>query len=413
MQRVLTASAPPLAGPADARRTTPAHRQKPRQARRRLRLGITGVGASVVLSLALLGATLLGAVPIDAEWRLVPGPLGVPVSAASVALAVYLAHALLLVAVEHAGGRRAVRAVPAFGAWLVAWLRGVLVLGVLAGSGVAVIVTAGSVAGTFAAAAAAFALALALLIAQGPLARLTASLSIRSAPEHVADGAREAGIPSASVRVVDASDEAFVGGWVGWAAGELWIPASWTQEENADLLTVQWHRRQAQRTSYARRRGWWRAALWAAVGLLLTAPLLPYGWSDARLWLLLPALATLWSFVAVLMLPSVSRAAVFYADAAAARALGTTRTVAAIEQLDAAQDDEPERTRVVEFIFHPVPSVGNRRRRLLMRRQPPFGGGHQQTRLTLFASLATGSVLGRMVHCNIGRPSLWVMYPGD
>lgn len=382
-------------------------------ARRRLRLGITGVGASVLLSLALLIATFAGALPLTPSSRLISGPIGVPLTAAALALVVFAVHAALLLLVEHAGGRRAVRVAPSLGAWTASWLRGVIVLGALMIGSVTAVVTAGAVAGTAAAAATSFGIALALLVLQGPLARLTAALTFTAPSAAVIASATHAGIDPALVHVVDANDESFVGGWIGWSTHALWIPSWWTRAEHADLLLVQLYRRAAQRSSLARQRGWWRAAVWPAVGVLLTASIVPYSWQDARLWLLVPALGTLWSFLAVLLLPSMSRPAVHYADSMAARAVGTTRVMAAASRLDAAQDDEPERSALVEFIFHPVPSVSNRRRRLLTDRVPPIGGGHQQTRLTLFASLAAGSVLGRMVHCNIGRPGLWVVYPGD
>jgi hypothetical protein len=383
------------------------------QARRRLRLGITGVGSSVLLALAVILATVLGAVPLDPNWRLAPGVPGTFASAALVTLLLFTSHAVLLVALEHAGGRRAVRHAPAVTRWFGSWLRGFTVLAALGSVSLATVITAGTLAGTGAAAATALALSLGLLVAQGPLARAVAALHLASPSDTVREQAQQLGLDPDALRVVHAADESFVGGWVGWDRDALWIPAWWTQAEHADVLPVQLHRRLAQRQSYARRRGWWRAALWPALGLLLTAPLVPYAWSDTRLWLVLPALATLWSFVAVLVLPSVSRSAVHYADAVAARAIGVDTTVAVIRQLDAAQDDEPERSPVVETIFHPVPAANNRARRLRAGTTPPIGGGHQQTRLTLWASLATGSVLGRMVHCNIGRPSLWVVYPGD
>jgi hypothetical protein len=93
--------------------------------------------------------------------------------------------------------------------------------------------------------------------------------------------------------------------------------------------------------------------------------------------------------------------------------IGTDVVIDAIGALDRWQDDEPERSPLVEFIFHPVPARGARERALRTRRTVALGGGHQQARLTLYASVAGLGFLGRMVHCNIGQPSLWVIYPGD
>jgi hypothetical protein len=256
-----------------------------------------------------------------------------------------------------------------------------------------------------------------LLAAQGPIARLVTSLPVRplgtTSDAALVELARAQGVRPDAVRLVDAPDEAFVGGWVGVGAPALWLPTRWTAPDHRDLLTVQLARRHAQFTSGARRRGLLRAAGWPALGVLLFAPLLPWTPMDAPFWLALPAVSTLWMFVGVLLLPSLSRPVVINADLVAAARLGRERVARAVQQLDAWQDDEPERAPGVEFVFHPVPSRGNRERAL--QRTPPrtLGGAHQLTRLSLYASLAGGSLLGRVVHCNIGRPSLWVVYPGD
>jgi hypothetical protein len=252
-----------------------------------------------------------------------------------------------------------------------------------------------------------------LLAAQGPLARLIAPLPVAPLAPELAELARAQGVRPDAVCVVDARDEAFTGGWIGVVKPSLWVPRAWTEAAHRDLLTVQFARRQAQFASGARRRGVLRAALWPALGVLLFAPLLPWAPADAAFWLALPAVSTLWMFVGVLLLPSLSRPVVYNADAIAAARLGRDTVVSAVRQLDAWQDDEPERSPGVEFTFHPVPSRGNRERALARTPRHVHGGAHQLTRLSLFASLAGGSLLGRVVHCNIGRPSLWAVYPGD
>ena len=382
-------------------------------AKRRLRLGITGVGSSVLFALALFVAAWRDWLPLRAGWRLTTGVAAEPLSAFVLTLLVFWLHALLLLPVEHAGGRRAVRHVPRVSAWFGAWLRGALVLSLLAAVSVGLVVAAGLAGGTRAAVLTTAGLALLLLSTQGVVARLVSRLPMQPLPLKLADEARQAGIDASDVRVVAADDEAFVGGWIGALRPNLWIPVGWTDSDAETLRTVQWQRRAAQRRSGARMRGWWAAVLWPTLALWLTVSLVPFGWNDARLWLVLPAASTLWSFVAVLLLPSRSRPAVYHADAEAARVLGVDTTARAMAQLDVWQDDEPQRSELVETIFHPVPAVGNRLRRLREEVAAPNLGGHQQTRLTLLSSLVTGSVLGRAVHCNIGRPSLWVVYPGD
>lgn len=72
----------------------------------------------MVLAALWLGALLLDVVPLSASWRVVEGPLGVPVTAGVVACAAFLAHAVVMLPIEHAGGRIAVRRVPRLGTWL-------------------------------------------------------------------------------------------------------------------------------------------------------------------------------------------------------------------------------------------------------------------------------------------------------
>lgn len=385
-------------------------------ARRRLLLGVTGVGLSVVLSSVWLLLLLTGLVELPQAWRiagLADTHLTTALTAAALSLSVFVAHAMLLAGVEYVGGAVAVRQVPSRSAWLAGWARGVAVQAAVFGGVLFAAAFAASLLGWLGLVSTVLGAAIALLLLQGVLARLVAPLSVNTADAALAEIAGESGIRADALRVVGTADEAFVGGWVGLFKPQLWIPRAWTTSEHQSLLRVQLTRRHAQFVSGARRRGLWRAALWPSLGVALFAPMLPWAYTDGNFWLALPAVSTLWTFVAVLLLPSLSRPVVYSADAAAAKRLGTDAVMGAIRQLDAWQDDEPERTPGVEFIFHPVPSRNNRERALQRRTRPVLGGGHQQTRLTLYASLAGGGLLGRVVHCNIGRPALWAVYPGD
>jgi hypothetical protein len=78
--------------------------------------------------------------------------------------------------------------------------------------------------------------------------------------------------------------------------------------------------------------------------------------------------------------------------------------------LDDLQDRERERSSLVETIFHPVPSVQSR------LRGPRSTGGHgcwDAARTAVYVSAAGLGLLGRAVHCNCGRPSLWAFLPLD
>lgn len=401
----------------------------PSFARRRLRLGITGVGGSVCLALAWLGTLLLDPSALTARGFVAvvssfasglgwPAPFALVPLAVPLVLAVFAIHALLLLAVEFRGGAVVVRARPTLGTWVAAWLRGVLGQAVL----LALLTTLTAIATAWAAARGWPVLGLAggvllgsvlLLALQGVIARWLAPIAVEPADAALAALARAQGIAGDAVRIVRAPDEAFVGGWVGLRRPVLWVPAPWTDEAYRELLTVQFARRQVQFASGARRRGLVRAAGWPALGVLLAAPLLPFAPTDAAFWLALPAVSTLWMFLGVLLLPSLSRPVVYSADAVAAARLGREPVQRALRQLDTWQDDEPERSPGVEFTFHPVPSRANRERALARAARRTLGGAHQLTRLSLFTSLAAGSLLGRVVHCNIGRPALWAVYPGD
>jgi len=123
---------------------------------------------------------------------------------------------------------------------------------------------------------------------------------------------------------------------------------------------------------------------------------------------------TLWSFLGVLVLPSLSRPAVLAADAFASRTHDPALVGETISMLDQWQDDEPERDARVETVFHPVPSRGARLRALAVSSTSASSpAAWHATRMMLYLSWAGLGGLARAVHCNVGRPPVWVMLPGD
>jgi hypothetical protein len=200
------------------------------------------------------------------------------------------------------------------------------------------------------------------------------------------------------------TDPGFVGGWHG---KKLVLPSAWRTELDAEMLATQILRRIGTKKSGARVRGVVLAVLFNTAGFALS---LTYGHSLVSI----IAINTLWAFLGVLTLPTLSRGAVFAADRFAldagvpAEILGET-----IIALDKRQDDEPERSQGIEAIFHPIPSVNRRLAALERIQKAPTQGGWQALRTALYLSWASGSFLSRAVHCNIGRPELWVFFPGD
>lgn len=122
---------------------------------------------------------------------------------------------------------------------------------------------------------------------------------------------------------------------------------------------------------------------------------------------------SLWSFLGLLLLPSVSRPAVMATDLALlSRGVSRAALEAAIVRNDREQDDEPVRAKWIERVFHPIPSVAARRA-ALDRGTAPSWGADEAARLTLYLSWASLGLLCRAVHCNSGRPEYWVYLPRD
>ena len=82
-----------------------------------------------------------------------------------------------------------------------------------------------------------------------------------------------------------------------------------------------------------------------------------------------------------------------------------------VRRLDDLQDGERSRPALVETIFHPIPSVENRLDEAADAAPRP--GYWDAARTAIFLGSTGLGLLGRAVHCNCGRPSLWVFLPSD
>lgn len=365
----------------------------------RLLLGITGVGLTVVVA-----ATAL---VLDLPGRLLPADAAAsPWRATTQALTWPLTWTLLLLPLDLLGGRVAVRQLPGAAAWFTGWLRGVaLQLVVLWGAGVLLMpaARAGGLPGVVAAAVGTAAALAALL---PTLVRL----GVRTTTEPAHGSALEdAGLPPGAASWVECGDEAFVGGFGGLGRPRLLLPAAWRDLPPPERRALLVRRGLA---GGAPRLGGLAVALgWIGTGAAVAALLGDLPTSAAGL-VRFSLAATLWAFLGVLVLPTPSRRAVHALDRAAARAVGREAMAAAITALDRRQDDEPSRHPVVEAIFHPVPARDARCAGLDLP-PPRFASGWRAARLALPLALGSWSLLGRSVHCNLGRPALWWMLPGD
>lgn len=356
-------------------------------ARARLRLGIASVGTLVVLSAGLLVIGVPDDVlPDSTSWALTD------VAWLVLLVALYVA---LSAPFDLLGGlvlpRRYGRPAVADG-FLRTWVRGAGVHGCCLLVVALVLLAAGRAGGDGAALAVVLVLMVGLLAAQVRLAGLVG-------------GVRRGG------GGLSAPDPSFVGGVVGLPGRErTMLSAAWDDETER----VQLVRREAVRRSGARTLGVVAAALFDLVGLavVLSATSVSVtsvaGIAGVSLWM------TLWSFLGLLVLPSFSRRAVFAADRSAVSS-GTEPgdLIRVLRRLDAEQEDEPRRGRLVETVFHPVPSLEGRIAALAAERGPELPQPWNTARTALFLSWASLGLLSRAVHCNCGRPALWVLFPGD
>jgi hypothetical protein len=214
-------------------------------------------------------------------------------------------------------------------------------------------------------------------------------------------------------RIVESVDAGFSGGIAGLPFAEtIVIPAHWVQQMSPAAVATQLLRRQTLIRSGARLRGLLVAMIWNLSGFALASRMPGAGFESLAAFVTLALWFNLWSFLGLLLLPSLSRPGVLEADAAAL-ANGVpvavlAETAASVDQL---QDDEASRPKWVERIFHPIPSL-TARQEAWRQDRAPVGAWHA-ARLALYLSWPCLGLLGRAVHCNSGRPELWVFLPAD
>jgi hypothetical protein len=189
------------------------------------------------------------------------------------------------------------------------------------------------------------------------------------------------------------------------------IPERWQDDLPPKAFEAQVERRKIILESGSRRLGLISALAWNSLGFIL-AYLATGGVSSVATIVSFSLYNTLWAFLGVLVLPSLSRPAVFQADASVVvRGADPKDFSESLRVLDQHQDDEHSRRPSVETIFHPIPSVENRLNNVQEIR--PGGSAWHLARMSLYLSWANLSCLSRAVHCNLGRPEVWVFLPSD
>ncbi|AMW05871.1 hypothetical protein [Gemmatimonas phototrophica] len=375
-------------------------------ARSRLYLGISGVGTAV------LAASCLLYFKIPAVGFSTSVEQSVGRSLFSVGL-FFMMVAGLFFLFDLMGGAWVVRRKDNAPIWLAGWLRGVAVQWVVWMITAAALMLTARAAGAVATLSVFVGIQLLLALGRGRLARIIARFGVHPVSPLFAQAAERAGLEPAQLLVVDTHDEGFVGGWSSLVPRTLVVPRRWGMLSE-DALTAQLARRQAVAVSGAHQRGVLGAMAFNTVGFVVVQQLSATTPATAAGIVTLMAGMTLWAFLGVLVLPTPSRAAVYATDATVASTLGVPAVVQSIELTDKWQDDEPTRSVNVERIFHPVPGRSNRLARLKAG-QVGLGGlhAHHLARHALWLGWGTLSPISRVVHCNVGRTSLWAMLPGD
>ncbi len=210
--------------------------------------------------------------------------------------------------------------------------------------------------------------------------------------------------------VVEHTDVGFTGGVIGLGnRAIIVIPEAWLSFRTEELATAIARRALAVNTgSYTR--GLVFAYVWNLAGFSLCWLLTGADLASVAGLVTAMCAFTLWSFFGLLVLPTISRNASLKIDQELAQhGLPVDLISTTASTMDYLQDDEPQRSRFIETIFHPVPSVKGR------SRSEPIRGlaAWNVSRTSLFLSWACLGFLSRSVHCNVGRPELWTMMPTD
>jgi hypothetical protein len=221
------------------------------------------------------------------------------------------------------------------------------------------------------------------------------------------------GVPSSvtgnrTVLLADVSDPAFTGGIAGLGCrASSVMPASWENlpriEREAEQIRREW-----QIENGLHDRAFLLLLCWNVAGALAGSILFRLAGREVWDALVLHACwMTLWTFASLLVLPALSGAVVYAADRAAAQA-GVDPSPW-IERFPHLTSEDGNPNPALQTIFYPIPSK-EMRIRALAGEAPSFVAGNL-ARNNLYYSWSVLTPLGRAVHCNVGRPSLWVYPP--
>jgi hypothetical protein len=152
------------------------------------------------------------------------------------------------------------------------------------------------------------------------------------------------------------------------------------------------------------------AGAWVLMSFLLSAYLVGFPEGGLISTLHLSLLSSVFHFLGLLILPTPSRRATLAIDHWMQQSIGSEHAFKDwIQKFSNMTDGEVQRGRWIERIFHPIPAVQNR----LHQYRSTHLIGWNSNRMMLYFSIFSGGLMSRAVHCNIGKPELWIMAPAD
>lgn len=240
-----------------------------------------------------------------------------------------------------------------------------------------------------------------LLVAQTNLARFVGSLSAGNIPPTES--------PALPLLFIWSKEESFSGGIVGWPGMEQIVVAErWKRNLPPRLYELFVRRRIAAVEMGLRYRGVVIASVWNLLGITGAAWITGFSGTSLAEVISFICLTTLWSFIALLIMPSLTRNAVASVDRQMLASGCSRDDLAELARITGDwQDGENSRAKAVETIFHPLPSTENRIAALDGRASK--WAAWNAARMTLYLSWASLGLLSRAVHSNAGRPDLWAM----
>ena len=211
------------------------------------------------------------------------------------------------------------------------------------------------------------------------------------------------------ILIADVDDPSFTGGITGFGKkARSLMPRLWFDQLPDAELAVEGRRRQWQMDAGLEGRAFLLLLLWNMVGSSI-------GTVEFKLASRLPIEAlsyhfcwmTLWGFLGLLILPRLSQKAVFAADQAFSREkIAIESWIRHFPELVGEDGNPGSKTQAV---FYPIPSTVLRQKHLNKATSGFIPGS--LARNNLYYSWATLTLIGRSVHCNAGRPALWVFPP--